>query len=251
MAKRELMEILLDSITPGLWPEHLPYAVFSKKKMKIYVSELLPIKAIDGGWWVPVCPGSSGMLNLDETPSKWSKTIIHRADFVRLHDEMSQSELLKKRARLRSEYITAIVGDDVKAGDAVCFSDNGNLKKLNKTPVGEIKYVWGQGAVKALQEASDESDEMAPAKTCDDLYKGIKLTADCPVSAKLVPGVDWEEEAFAIAWRDYFSKIPSEIMVEMRAGKYDLNKEIIRDAWHKAVSEMAEEIKKKLQVSRR
>ena len=86
--KRELIEILLDNVKPQDWPESLPYAAQDKCDSAVYVYSGIPdITSIYNGCWHPGSLDSKFIKTVDVTCNNWSKTIVHRDEFMKRWDE--------------------------------------------------------------------------------------------------------------------------------------------------------------------
>ena len=85
--KRELIEILLDNITPDDWPEEFPFTAQDKNK-EIYFYPTEP-KVSDDLWTNPhrfIC-ADRFMISNDLLCKHWNKTIVTRDDFVKRWNE--------------------------------------------------------------------------------------------------------------------------------------------------------------------
>ena len=84
--KRELIEILLDNVKPEDWPENLPYAAQDVYYGKIHAYFEIPyISPMHSNVWVS--GRSRHYLSLAELCKRWSKTIVHRDEFMKRWNE--------------------------------------------------------------------------------------------------------------------------------------------------------------------
>ena len=91
--KRELIEILLDNITPDDWPESLPYAAQDKCDSAVYVYSGSPyITSIYNGCWYPGWLDCEFIKTVDVICMFWNKTIVHRDEFMKRWNERIHSE---------------------------------------------------------------------------------------------------------------------------------------------------------------
>ena len=82
--KRELIDILLDNITPDDWPESLPYAAQDKCDSAVYVYSGIPdITSIYNGRWHPGSLDCEVIKTVDVLCMFWNKTIVHRDEFMK------------------------------------------------------------------------------------------------------------------------------------------------------------------------
>ena len=88
--KRELIEILLDNITPDDWPEGLPFAAQDKSK-EIYFYPDKP--NVTNRSWVNQYEfiNTDEPLFADSLCKHWNKTIVHRDEFMKRWNERIQS----------------------------------------------------------------------------------------------------------------------------------------------------------------
>ena len=97
--KRELIEILLDNITPDDWPKNFPFATQDIKSMNvdhpIYAYRRKPVNnsAFPERWNQS---GYSTSVKIGATPKElckhWNKTIVHRDEFMKRWNERIHSE---------------------------------------------------------------------------------------------------------------------------------------------------------------
>ena len=99
--KRELIDILLDNITPDDWPEIFPYAVQDKFRSTVYVYANVPdISSIYDGRW----DGSAFSLDIQVELCKfWNKTIVHRDEFMKRWNERNAPGEVKTPQQLALE----------------------------------------------------------------------------------------------------------------------------------------------------
>lgn len=89
--QRELIEILLDNVKPEDWPENLPYAAQDVYYGKIHAYFEIPyISPMHSNVWVS--GRSRHYLSLAELCKRWSKTIVHRDEFMKRWNERIHSE---------------------------------------------------------------------------------------------------------------------------------------------------------------
>jgi len=96
--KRELIDILLDNVKPEDWPENLPYAAQDVKSMNVdypiyaYKQEPVNSSAFPEMWNQS---GYSATVKIGSTPKElcnhWSKTIVHREEFMKRWNERNPS----------------------------------------------------------------------------------------------------------------------------------------------------------------
>lgn len=90
--KRELIEILLDNITPDDWPEYLPYAAQDKCDSAVYVYSGIPdITSIYNGCWHPGSLDCELIKTVDVTCKFWNKKIVHRNEFMKRWNERNNT----------------------------------------------------------------------------------------------------------------------------------------------------------------
>lgn len=88
--KRELIEILLDSVKPEDWPEIFPYAAQDKSCSMVYVYANIPyISSIYGDRWECGEFSFNGINIQVELCKFWNKTIVHRDEFMNRWNERS------------------------------------------------------------------------------------------------------------------------------------------------------------------
>ena len=97
--KRELIEILLDNITPDDWPKNFPFATQDIKSMNvdhpIYAYRRKPVNnsAFPERWNQS---GYSTSVKIGATPKElckhWNKTVVHRDEFMKRWNERIHSE---------------------------------------------------------------------------------------------------------------------------------------------------------------
>lgn len=86
--KRELIEILLDNVKPEDWPDNLPYAAQDKCDAAVYVYSGMPdISSVYNGAWACGSLNCRYITMLDDLCKYWSKTIIHRDEFMKRWNE--------------------------------------------------------------------------------------------------------------------------------------------------------------------
>lgn len=86
--ERELIEILLDNITPDDWPEGLPYAAQDKYDAAVYVYSGMPdISSIYKSIWSDVTLDCECIAIADVICKHWNKTIVHRDEFMKRWNE--------------------------------------------------------------------------------------------------------------------------------------------------------------------
>lgn len=86
--KRELIDILLDNITPDDWPEGMPFAAQDKNK-EIYFYPSKPNNEGDELWTNPheiVCADKL-LISASSLCKLWSKAIVTRDEFVKRWNE--------------------------------------------------------------------------------------------------------------------------------------------------------------------
>ena len=83
--KRELIEILLDNITPDDWPEELPFAAQDKLTLKVFFYSKEPKKI--GELYLPVAGELYYIFEHCKLCKHWSKTIVTRDEFVKRWNE--------------------------------------------------------------------------------------------------------------------------------------------------------------------
>ena len=84
--QRELIEILLDNITPDDWPENFPFAAQDVYSGKMHAYFEIPyISPMHSNVWVS--GRSRHYLSLAELCKRWSKTIVHRDEFMKRWSE--------------------------------------------------------------------------------------------------------------------------------------------------------------------
>ena len=129
--KRELIEILLDNITPDDWPEGLPYAAQNKCDASIYVYSGIPdISSIYNDMWSNGVFDCEYIAIADVTCKHWNKTIVHRDEFMKRWNErhpVVDSEgwiqwdggemPVEKGTRIDVKYRDGVVNLHVKAGE--------------------------------------------------------------------------------------------------------------------------------------
>ena len=97
--KRELIEILLDNVKPEDWPKNFPFATQDIKSMNvdhpIYAYRRKPVNtsAFPERWNQS---GYSTSVKIGATPKElckhWSKTIVHRDEFMKRWNERIHSK---------------------------------------------------------------------------------------------------------------------------------------------------------------
>ena len=86
--KRELIDILLDSVKPEDWPEIFPYAAQDKSCSMVHVYANIPyISSIYGDRWECGEFSFNGINIQVELCKFWNKTIVHRDEFMKRWDE--------------------------------------------------------------------------------------------------------------------------------------------------------------------
>ena len=88
--KRELMDILLDNITPDDWPENLPYAAQDKLTLKVFFYSQEPKKI--GELYLPVAGELYYSFEHCEPCKQWRKSIVTRDEFVKRWNKRISSE---------------------------------------------------------------------------------------------------------------------------------------------------------------
>lgn len=89
--KRELIDILLDNITPDDWPENLPYVAQDKCDAAVYVYSGMPyISSAYNGAWAFGPLDCKYITMLDVLCKHWHKTIVHRDEFMKRWNERNQ-----------------------------------------------------------------------------------------------------------------------------------------------------------------
>ena len=97
--KRELIEILLDNITPDDWPVEAKWAAQDKETMTWGKNKLMFFKQVDPPFAGTGSTRFSGNMNgdnviqLPELCKKWSKAIITRDEFVKRWNKRVHSEI--------------------------------------------------------------------------------------------------------------------------------------------------------------
>ena len=90
--KRELIEILLNNVKPEDWPEHLPYVAQDKCDAAVYVYSGMPdSSSVYNGAWACGSLDCKYITMLDDLCKYWSKTIVHRDEFMKRWNERHQS----------------------------------------------------------------------------------------------------------------------------------------------------------------
>ena len=94
--KRELIEILLDNITPDDWPVEAKFAaqdkkslVWGKNKLMFYKQDEPPFVKTGATLFSGVASGD--VIALPELCKHWSKTVVIRDEFVKLWNERIHS----------------------------------------------------------------------------------------------------------------------------------------------------------------
>ena len=95
--KRELIEILLDNITPDDWPEDAKFAAQDKKSLAWGKNKLMFYKQdeppfVKTGATIFSGDASGDKIALPELCKHWSKTIVHRDEFMKRWNERNQIE---------------------------------------------------------------------------------------------------------------------------------------------------------------
>lgn len=90
--KRELIEILLDNITPDDWPEDAKFAAQDKKSLTWGENKLMFYKQdeppfVKTGATIFSGDASGDMIALPELCKHWSTTIVHRDEFMKRWNE--------------------------------------------------------------------------------------------------------------------------------------------------------------------
>lgn len=93
--KRELMDILLDNITPDDWPVEAKFAAQDKKswgknKLMFYKQDYPPF--VKTGATIFSGNASGNVIALPELCNHWDKTIVTRDEFVKRWNERIHSE---------------------------------------------------------------------------------------------------------------------------------------------------------------
>ena len=129
--KRELIEILLDNITPDDWPESLQYAAQDKCDSAVYVYSGIPdITSIFNGCWHPRSLDCKFIKTVDVIHKFWNKTIVHRDEFMKRWNERNKvvdsegwtqwngGEMpVEKGTLIDVKYRRGIINEHVKAGE--------------------------------------------------------------------------------------------------------------------------------------
>jgi len=101
---RQLIEILLDNVKPEDWPENSPYAAQDKCDAAVYVYSGMPdISSVYNGAWACGSLDCKYITMLDELCKYWSKTIVHRDEFMKRWNERNTKDEQKTPQQLAIE----------------------------------------------------------------------------------------------------------------------------------------------------
>ena len=96
--KRELIEILLENITPDDWPEDAKWAAqdketltWGKNKLMFYKQDEPPFAGIESTRFSGNMKGNL-VIQLPELCKKWSKSTVTRDEFMKRWNELNQVE---------------------------------------------------------------------------------------------------------------------------------------------------------------
>ena len=123
--KRELIEILLDNITPDDWPEGILFAAQDKKSLAWGKNKLMFYKQdeppfVKTGETLFSGNASGDKIALPELCKHWSKTIVTRDEFVKRWNERVHSETNATTPQAQQELHaeeTKPIQQEVKATD--------------------------------------------------------------------------------------------------------------------------------------
>ena len=91
--QRELIEILLDNVKPEDWPENLLYAAQDKSNRDVWAYSSLPeINELIYGQYSSNGDDAGCLLEKAIMCKHWSKTVVHRDEFMKLWNERIRSE---------------------------------------------------------------------------------------------------------------------------------------------------------------
>lgn len=180
--KRELIEILLDNITPDDWPEDAKYAAqdkesvsYGENKLMFYKQDEPPFVAVGSTYFIGEL-NNDNIIQLPELCEHWNKTIVPRDEFIKRWNERVHSETNATTPLAQQEASTEKtkpIQQEVKATDMQVGGDH-----YTKLAIQPMRYSMENGldalqhtVIKYVTRFRDKNgiEDLEKAKHCIDM----------------------------------------------------------------------------------